>query len=345
MLLKGKQVHPDVSLVISPGSRQVLTMLARDGGLADMIEAGARILEVACGPCIGMGQAPPSGGVSVHTFNRNFPGRSGTPDAQVYLCGPQTAVAAALKGCLTDPRQMGDPPVVEEPEAFLVDDSMILAPPDDGREITVRLGPNIKPLPALDPLPDEMHLDILLKVGDHITTDDILPGGAKVLPLRSNLSAISEHVYALKSPGFAARAKQHEAVAILGGENYGQGSSREHAALAPRYLGVRAVLARSFARLHRANLINFGVAPLLITAETCEQLEEGDRIRLPGLREFIEQSDQLDVIKDKNGYSFKAGLKLSARERSILLDGGCLNFERGRAPQRKHVGRPEARRG
>ncbi len=330
LLLKGKRIHVDVSLVISPGSRQVLTMLARDGGLADMIEAGARILEVACGPCIGMGQAPPSGGVSVRTYNRNFAGRSGTPDAQVHLCGPQAAVAAALKGYLTDPREMGEPPVVEEPEAFLVDDSMILSPPDDGKEVTVRLGPNIKPLPTLEPLPDEMSLELLLKVGDHITTDDILPGGAKVLPLRSNLPAISEHVYALKAPGFAARARQHEAVAILGGENYGQGSSREHAALAPRYLGVRMVLAKSFARLHRANLINFGVLPLLVEEETYARLEEGDRVSLSDLRNSVAALNRVTVKSEKTGFAFESRPDVSIREREILLAGGRLNYERGR---------------
>jgi len=330
LLLKRKRIHPDVSLVISPGSRQVLAMLSRNGGLSDMIEAGARVLEVACGPCIGMGQAPPSGGASVRTYNRNFPGRSGTPDAQVYLCGPQTAVAAALKGYLRDPREMGAPPVVEEPKAFLVDDSMILSPPEDGREVTVRMGPNIKPLPTLDPLPDSMDLDLLLKVGDHITTDDILPGGAKVLPLRSNLPAISEHVYVLKAPGFAARAKQHEAVAILGGENYGQGSSREHAALAPRYLGVRMVLAKSFARLHRANLINFGVLPLLIEEEAYQRLEEGDRITLSDLQSSVVISDRVPLKSEKTGFAFEARLDLSIREREILLAGGRLNYERGR---------------
>jgi len=330
LLLKGKRIHPDVSLVISPGSRQVLAMLARNGGLSDMIEAGARVLEVACGPCIGMGQAPPSGGVSVRTYNRNFPGRSGTPDAQVYLCGPQTAVAAALKGYLRDPREMGAPPVVEEPKAFLVDDSMILSPPEDGRDIKVRMGPNIKPLPTLAPLPDEMNLELLLKVGDHITTDDILPGGAKVLPLRSNLPAISEHVYALKAPGFAARAKEHEAVAILGGENYGQGSSREHAALAPRYLGVRMVLAKSFARLHRANLINFGVLPLLIEEEAYQRLEEGDRITLSDLQSSVVISDRVPLKSEKTGFAFEARLDLSIRERQIVLVGGRLNYERGR---------------
>jgi len=330
MLLKGRRVHPDVSLVISPGSRQALAMLAQDRGLAHMIEAGARILEVACGPCIGMGQAPPSGGVSVRTFNRNFPGRSGTPDAQVYLCGPQAAVAAALTGRLTDPREMGNPPVVAEPDAFLVDDSMILHPPDEGSCVTVRMGPNIKPLPTLEPLPDEINMALLLKAEDNITTDDILPGGAKVLPLRSNLPAISEHVYALKAPGFAAKARQAEAVAILGGENYGQGSSREHAALAPRYLGVRVVLAKSFARLHRANLINFGILPLIVEKEAYDRMEEGETIALRGVHHAIEALDRVEVKCERTGFVFEAGLNLSRRERNIVLVGGRLNYERAR---------------
>lgn len=333
VLLKGKRVHPDVSLVISPGSRQVLTMLARDGGLADLIQAGARILEVACGPCIGMGQAPASGAVSLRTFNRNFPGRSGTPDAQVYLCGIQGAVAAALNGCLMDPRELGEAPHVQEPERYFVDDSMISSPSDVVGETAVCMGCNIKPLPTLDALPDEMHLDVLLKMGDHITTDDILPGGARVLPLRSNLPAISEHVYGLKAPEFAAKARQHETVAILGGENYGQGSSREHAALAPRYLGVRAVLARSFARLHRANLINFGVLPLLITGDVYERLEEGDRIALSGLHHGLSVSDTVSVVCETIGFSFEALLDLSGRERRILLAGGRLNYERDRVTE------------
>jgi len=329
MLLKGRHVHKDVSLVISPGSRQVLAMLSRDGGLADMIDAGARILEVGCGPCIGMGQAPPSGGVSVRTFNRNFRGRSGTPDAQVYLCGPQAAVAAALTGRITDPREMGDPPIVQEPDAFYVDDSMILGPGVDAKETTVCMGPNIKPLPELEPLPDTLHLDLILKTGDHITTDDILPGGAKVLPLRSNLPAISEHVYAQKAPGFAAKAKQHGAVAILGGENYGQGSSREHAALAPRYLGVRMVLAKSFARLHRANLINFGVLPVVITDKIYDCLEQGDRITVRDLIRSVTESNRLTVMNEKDGSNLQGFLDLSKRERKILIAGGRLNYERG----------------
>ena len=303
-------------------------MLAREGSLADMIHAGARILEVACGPCIGMGQAPPSGGVSVRTFNRNFSGRSGTPDAAVYLAGPQVAVAAALTGRLVHPEELGTPPSVKDPEHFLVDDSMIIPPPADQGAATVRMGPNIKPLSELEPMPDTLHLKILLKVKDNITTDDILPGGAKVLPLRSNLPAISEFVFASTAPGFADKAKAAPGVTILGGENYGQGSSREHAALAPRYLGVRAVLAKSFARLHRANLINFGVLPLLIGDEAYSHLKEGDDIEISGLHAVLAQKDGVIIRVRGKDLTCEGRLDLSRQERDILLAGGRLNFYR-----------------
>jgi aconitate hydratase len=327
-LLKGRKVNPDVSLVISPGSRQVLSMLAKEGALADMIDAGARILEVGCGPCIGMGQSPPSGGVSVRTFNRNFPGRSGTADARVYLSGPQVAVAAAIYGRLVHPGELGVPPEVEEPEKFFVDDSMILSPPDHGQEISIRMGPNIKPLPDLEPLPESLDLKVLLKLGDNVTTDDILPGGAKVLPLRSNLPAISWHVFSLKSPGFADRAVNEKAVTIIGGENYGQGSSREHAALAPRYLGVRVVLAKSFARLYRANLINFGILPVLIRDVEYQQIEEEDNVEVLNLHEAVEKKDEVVVMVPDKSIKFTCRLDLSQRERQILLAGSRLNFQR-----------------
>ncbi|MBW1911022.1 MAG: aconitate hydratase [Deltaproteobacteria bacterium] len=300
-LLRGKTIHPEVSLVIAPGSRQVLSMLAKQGSLGDMIDAGARILEVACGPCIGMGQAPPSGGVSVRTFNRNFPGRSGTPDGHVYLASPQVAVAAALAGRLVHPAELGALPDVADPEIFLVDDSMIIPPPAKTDEITIRMSPNIKPLPELDQLPDYLKLKLLLKLGDNITTDDILPGGSKVLPLRSNLPAISQHVYALKAPGFAEEARSDGDVVILGGENYGQGSSREHAALAPRFLGVRAVLAKSFARLHRANLINFGVLPVLVRNREYDQMEQGDEIELVDVRKTVAENAEIIINLMKKG--------------------------------------------
>lgn len=327
-LLRNRKVHPEVSLVIAPGSRQVLSMLARDGSLADMIDSGVRILEVACGPCIGMGQAPPSGGVSVRTFNRNFTGRSGTPDAEVYLAGPQVAVAAALAGCLVHPSELGTHQKVVHPKRFLVDDSMIICPPKYPDKITIRMGPNIKPLPELEPMPNSLRLKLLLKVKDNITTDDILPGGAKVLPMRSNLPAISEFVFASKAPGFAEKAKLAGTVAILGGKNYGQGSSREHAALAPRYLGVMVVLAQSFARLHHANLINFGILPVVIKDEAYEQIEQGDILEIMGLRKAVAESDELVVRVKHKAVEFAGRLELSQRERKILLAGGRLNFHR-----------------
>jgi aconitate hydratase len=285
-------------------------------------------LEVACGPCIGMGQAPPSGGVSVRTFNRNFPGRSGTPDAAVYLAGPQVAVAAALTGRLVHPEDLGALPSVEDPEDFLIDDSMIIPPPAHRGAVTVRMGPNIKPLPELEPMPDTLQLKILLKVKDNITTDDILPGGAQVLPLRSNLPAISEFVFASIAPGFADKARAAAGVAILGGENYGQGSSREHAALAPRYLGTRAVLAKSFARLHRANLINFGVLPLLIGDEGYDQMTEGNDIEISDLHAALTERDGVAVRVKGKAHTCEGRLDLSNQERNILLAGGRLNFHR-----------------
>lgn len=327
-LLRDKKVHPDISLVIAPGSRNVLSMLAKDGSLSNMVDAGARILEVACGPCIGIGQAPPSGGISVRTFNRNFPGRSGTPDAQVYLSGPQVAVAAAITGQLVHPSKLGHSPKLKEPEQFLIDDSMIIPPPPNSENITIRMGPNIKPLPEFEPLPDSLKLKLLLKLKDNVTTDDILPGGSKVMALRSNLPAISEHVFALKSPGFLKKAKATDTIAILGGENYGQGSSREHASLALRYLGVRVILALSFARLYRANLINFGIIPVLIKEEEYNKLEVEDCLELVDMRKVVLESDVITIMVPQKDFEFKGYLQLSRREKEILLEGSCLNFYR-----------------
>jgi len=325
-LIKGKKVHPDVSLVISPGSRQVLQMLAMEGSLSHFIDAGARILEVSCGPCIGMGQAPPSGSVSLRTFNRNFKGRCGTPDAELYLCGPQVAVAAAIAGEIRHPAFLGSPPQIELPESFFWDDSMIIPP---GKEpIEIRMGPNIKPLPEFEPLPESIELEIILRLGDNISTDDILPGGAKVLPLRSNIPAISEYVFSLIKPDFLKIAKEKGDIAIVGGENYGQGSSREHAALAPRYLGVRMVFARSFARLHRANLINFGVVPVLIEPDIYELLKEGMHIRVEDLRGQIAGSDRLKASILEKEQDFYGTIRLTEREREILLAGGRINHQR-----------------
>ncbi|MHC4661799.1 MAG: aconitate hydratase [Planctomycetota bacterium] len=325
-LLKGKKVHPEVSLIIAPGSRQVMSILARNGSLADIIDSGARVLENACGPCIGMGQAPPTGGVSIRTFNRNFPGRSGTADAQVYLSGPEIAVAAALNGHLTDPRETGNRPMIEDPDQIAPDDSMIIQPPEDNETVTIQMGPNIIPLPELDPLPGELNVNILLKLGGNITTDDILPGGAKVLPLRSNLPAISKYAFALKAPDFARRAEESGDIAIVGGHNYGQGSSREHAALVPRYLGVCVVLAMSFARLHRANLINFGVLPVLISQEAYDKMEAKQDIAVTGIHKALTENDVTTVTLSGEGFTAEGSLDLSGRECKIILAGGKLNL-------------------
>ncbi|UCC68466.1 MAG: aconitate hydratase, partial [Armatimonadota bacterium] len=263
-ILDGKRVHPGVSLVVAPGSRQVLEMLAENGALAKLIAAGARILEASCGPCIGMGQAPPSGGATLRSFNRNFAGRCGTPNADTYLAGVEVCAASALTGEIADPRTLGDPVSIASPDTFLVDDGMIIPPADQPAHVEIVRGCNIAPVPTRGPMEDILRGKVLLVAGDNITTDDIMPAGAKILPLRSNIPAISEFVFSRLDPDFASRAKQAGGGFVVGGANYGQGSSREHAALAPMALGLRAVLARSFARIHHANLINFGILPLLL---------------------------------------------------------------------------------
>lgn len=331
-VLKGKTVHPSVSLVVTPGSRQVLEMISRNGALADMIAAGARILESACGPCIGMGQAPPTGGVSVRTFNRNFPGRSGTKGDKVFLASPEVAAASALAGEITDPRGLGKRARVRTPAKFLADDSLVIPPPERPEEVEVVRGPNIKPVPLADPLPDEIRAHVLLKVGDNITTDHILPAGAKILPLRSNIPAISEFVYARVDPTFADRAKKAGAGAVVGGENYGQGSSREHAALAPMFLGVRFVVARAFARIHRANLINFGILPLTFqqTADY-EGIVQGDVLEISGVRDVIQNGRPIRMRNVTRGQEFEVDCSLSPREREVVLAGGLLNHTRAAA--------------
>jgi len=327
-MLRGKVIHPDVSLVIAPGSKQVLEMLARENALADLINAGARILESACGPCIGMGQAPPSKGLSVRTFNRNFRGRSGTPDAGIYITGPAVAAATALQGYITDPRELGDIPRTAAPSQFLVDDGMIIPPPADGSSVEVVRGPNIKPLSRFDPLPDEIYEEVLLKVEDNITTDDIMPAGSKILPLRSNIPAISAYVFQPVDTNFASRAAEKGGGIVVGRENYGQGSSREHAALAPRHLGLKAVLARTFARIHHANLVNFGILPLLLPDdEGFRNIEEGDRIRIRQVRKTIEEG-KLEVINETKGTTFTAGHQLTPRQVEIVKAGGLLNYVR-----------------
>lgn len=333
-ILKGKKVHPDTSLVISPGSRQVLEMLSRNGALADLIAAGARILESACGPCIGMGQAPRSGGASVRTFNRNFKGRSGTVDARVYLASPEVAAASAIYGALADPRELGEPVAAAMPERFLIDDSMIIAPPagEAAASVEVERGPNIKPLPLNRPLGDGLSGEVLLKAGDNVTTDDIMPAGAKVLPLRSNIPAISEYVFAALDPGFVERARAQGGGIVVGGQNYGQGSSREHAALAPMYLGVRAVLAKSFARIHKANLINFGILPLTFAdPDDYERVESGDLLEITAIREELEGGQVVTIRDVTRGVTIRAQHDLSERQARMILAGGLLNLIRGEA--------------
>ncbi|MFW0861673.1 MAG: aconitate hydratase [Dethiobacter sp.] len=326
-ILRGKIVHNEVSLVISPGSRQVFAMLAVNGALADLIAAGARILEASCGPCIGMGQAPPSAAVSVRTFNRNFPGRSGTADAGVYLVSPESAAAAALAGKLVDPRQLGDYRQIEQPEKFLLDDSLIIPPAEDPTTVAVVRGPNIKPLPVNTALPENLTASVLLKVVDNITTDHIMPAGAKVLPLRSNIPAISQYVFSALDPGFSERAKAAGSGIVLGGHNYGQGSSREHAALAPMYLGVKAVLAKSFARIHRANLINFGILPLIFREEDdYAKINEGDILEIKAVAAQLWQCDVLTVINLGSGEASSVLHGLTKRQIAIILAGGLLNY-------------------
>jgi len=330
-ILKGRKVHPDVSLTISPGSKQVLEMIARNGALADLVSAGARILESACGPCIGMGQAPPSHAISIRTVNRNFPGRSGTVDDKVYLASPYVAAACALRGTITDPRTLGPkPPRVPLPKRFLVDDSLILRP-SNSEEVVVERGPNIKPLPIRGPLEDVIEGPVLVKVGDNITTDDILPAGAKILPLRSNIPAISQFVFERIDPNFVGRAKQSGGGLIVGGENYGQGSSREHAALAPMYLGIKAILAKSYARIHRSNLINFGILPLIFRdPEELRRVQPGDQLRIGDPRERLEKGESLRIENLTQQRTFEVSHDLDSREIEVMIAGGLLNYIRNR---------------
>lgn len=325
-VLKGKKIHPDISFGIAPGSRQVISMLAANGSLTDLIASGARILESACGPCIGMGQAPRTDAVSVRTFNRNFFGRSGTESAGVYLTSPEVAVACALKGCFVHPEELGTYPQVRLPKKFSLDDSLIIPPDPDGADAEIVRGPNIKPLPKRGPMEDSLELEVLLKLQDNITTDDIMPAGAKILPLRSNIEAISRYVFFGIDPDFSAHAKQAGAGCILARENYGQGSSREHAALAPMYLGVKAVLARSFARIHRSNLINFGILPVIIGEEAYALLDKGARIRISGILPALEGKKGFEVLDTGSGQKLDCRVQVTDREQEILKEGGLLNY-------------------
>ena len=330
-ILKGKTVHPDVSLAIAPGSKQVYNMLAQNGALADLIAAGARILECACGPCIGMGQSPNSKGISLRTFNRNFEGRSGTADGQIYLVSPETAAASALTGVFTNPQTLGEEAPIALPEKFLINDNMLVAPPPESEmdKVEILRGPNIKEFPTTDPLPETIAAKALLKVGDNITTDHIMPAGAKILPYRSNIPYLSNFCFGVCDKEFPARCREYGKGIVIGGANYGQGSSREHAALVPLYLGVKAVIAKSFARIHCANLANAGILPLVFKDEAdYDRIDQMDELELPDIRSAIAGNSKI-IVKDlTKGIEFEAEAVLSARQREMVLAGGLLNYTR-----------------
>lgn len=332
-LLKGRTIAPGVSLSISPGSKQVLTMLSDCGALTDILASGARLLECACGPCIGMGFSPNSGGVSLRTFNRNFLGRSGTKDAQVYLVSPETAVAAALTGTITDPQTLGPMPAVTLPEQFRIDDSAVLppAPADEADAVEVLRGPNIQPFPQSRPFADTLTAELVLKVGDNITTDHIMPAGAKILPYRSNIPKLAEFCFTVCDPTFPARAKAAGDGIIVGGSNYGQGSSREHAALVPMYLGIRCVVAKSFARIHAANLINAGILPLTFADPAdYDALQPGARLRIDDIRAGM-AAGSLTLTDTAAGKAYSVVCSLTERQQAILLAGGLLNYTKEHA--------------
>ena len=328
-ILKGRTVSPDVSLSVAPGSKQVFTMLARNGALADIIAAGARVLECACGPCIGMGQSPKSAGISLRTFNRNFLGRSGTKDAGVYLVSPEVAAVSAVTGYLTDPRTFGECPSVTMPGEFSVNDNMIElpAPESEAASVIVERGPNIKPFPLSEKLPDSLEKECILKVGDNITTDHIMPAGSKILPYRSNIPYLSKYCFAVCDESFPERAKQSGGGIVVGGSNYGQGSSREHAALVPLYLGIRAVITKSFARIHKANLINSGILPLVFADPSdYDRIEQGDLLVLPEVKEELASGAEITLTDKTKGFSCKLICDCSERQREMLMYGGLINM-------------------
>lgn len=328
-ILKGKTVNPNVQLSIAPGSKQVLTMLAENGALADILAAGARVLESACGPCIGMGQSPNSGGISLRTFNRNFEGRSGTKDGQIYLVSPELAAASALTGVLTDPRTLGDMPEFKLPEEFLVNDNMIVepAPEEEMDSVEVLRGPNIKPFPTSEPMPKNIDAKVSLKVEDNITTDHIMPAGAKILPLRSNIPEISKYCFAVCDESFHDRALEMGKSIIIGGSNYGQGSSREHAALAPLYLGVKAVITKSFARIHMANLINAGIIPMTFANEAdYDRIDQEDELKIENVAEQIASGNVIKVTNVTKGFDFDCDVNFSERQKAMLYAGGLLPY-------------------
>lgn len=324
-VLKGRTVHSGVGLTVTPGSRQVYQMIARTGALADLIDAGAQLLQSTCGPCIGQGQAPGTGAISLRTFNRNFTGRSGTNNDRVYLCSPQTAAAAALTGRITDPRSLGEAPRFDLPQRFVVDDRMILRPPEDPEMVEVFRGPGMNPLPVGRRLPGTLRASVVLKTGDNITTDHIVPSGAKVLPARHNIPGLSEYAFQRVDEGFALRAREAGGGIIVGGANYGQGSSRENAALVPMYLGISVVIAKSFARIHKDNLVNAGILPLTFASESCyDGVEQGDLLELAGVRQQVMAGDEVVVSNLTRSTTFRVRHGLTERQIRVCLDGGML---------------------
>lgn len=328
-ILKGKKIAPRVSLTISPGSMQVLNMLSLSGALSDILGAGARLLECACGPCIGMGQSPQSQGVSLRTFNRNFEGRSGTADAGIYLVSPEVAAASALTGVLTDPRTLGGMPKISLPDTFIINDNLIEKPasPEDANAVEIEYGPNIKPFPVSESLPQSVEAPAILKVGDNITTDHIMPAGAKILPYRSNIPYLSNFCFRQCDENFAEHCKAAGKGFIIGGANYGQGSSREHAALVPLYLGIKAVIAKSFARIHAANLINAGIMPLTFAdAADYDRIDRDDLLELDNIRAVLENGGEIKLKNKTKGEEYSLCSDYSERQRAMLLAGGLLNY-------------------
>jgi len=328
-LLKDRKIHPNITMAVNPGSKQVLEMVSRDGAVYNIISAGARLLEPGCHGCIGMGSAPGTDWVSVRSFNRNWPGRSGTKDDKVYLTSPEVCIACAITGKITDPRDLGEYPEIPWPDRFIIDDSGILPPvADDPNAVEVVRGPNIKPLPLRKVMEQNLQGEVLIKVDDNISTDAIMPAGAKILPLRSNIPAISEYVFYWLDPDFAKRAKEKNGGFIVGGENYGQGSSREHAALAPMYLGVKGVLAKSFARIHRANLINFGIIPFeFANVADYDKLRQGSMIKIDNVVNALSNGSKT-IKASANGNAIALKIDFSERQRKILMEGGLLNYTR-----------------
>jgi aconitate hydratase len=332
--LDGKRVAPGLSMAVSPGSRQTLLLMLTSGLMTKLIKSGVRELEVACGPCIGMGFAPPTRGASVRTFNRNFEGRSGTADDLVYLCSPETAAATAISGAIADPRDLGKIPTFKEPTKYPIDTSGFEYPPEDARSVQIIRGPNIKPLPVANPPMDTMDGEVLIRLGDNVSTDHIMPAGAKVLPLRSNIPAMAEHVFEYVDPTFPERAKKAGGGFIVAGDNYGQGSSREHAAVAPMFLGVHLVLAKSFARIHSENLVNSGIPPVTFEdPKAYDGIQQGDRLRVSNLHAAIRGRGKATAENVTRGSRAALRVELRPYQREVLLAGGGIRYAQLRVPR------------